>query len=286
MRSRRNSFGSLRGWPLSRWVGVVLLGSIVLACIVMPEVWSSSTDAISLPLKGPSFDHPFGTDTVGRDVFVRTFAGGRIDLALTFVVVATSVVIGTLIGTVAGASRRRSIDVVAMRVVDAIIAFPFIVLVLGLVVVIGPTVRWGFIPPGLPSTALALIFISWAFYARIARAEALSLRDRDYVVAARTLGLSPARIVTRHLMPSTVRVCTAFAVGHTVVVVGIVAALAFLGSGVQQPTPEWGSIMYEGASLLQIAWWITVMPGVLLVLSGLSLSLIADSLLDRGIHDR
>ncbi|HVW16737.1 MAG TPA: ABC transporter permease [Solirubrobacteraceae bacterium] len=269
----------LRPWPASRWVGIALLGSVALASIVIPVVSHYSTDAIDVPLQAPSGAHPFGTDNVGRDVFVRTFAAGRIDLLLAIVVVASSALVGTLIGTVAGASRRRAVDALIMRVVDAIIAFPFIVLVLGLVVVIGPTVRWGFIPAGLPSTGLALVFISWAFYARIARAEALSLRERDYVVAARTLGYTQARIVTRHLMPSTIRICTAFAVGHVIVVVAIVASLAFLGSGVQPPTPEWGSLMHDGSSLLQIAWWITVLPGVVLVITGLGLSLIADSIL-------
>jgi peptide/nickel transport system permease protein len=266
------------GRRTSLWFGVGLIAAIVLLCIVVPLVWPYSTDELGAPLQSPSFSHPFGTDAVGRDVFVRTFAGGRIDLGVAVAGVGTSLVVGTLIGILAGISARW-VDGTVMRLVDAFIAFPFLILALMLVVVIGPDRSVAFLPTGLPATFVAIVAVGWAWYARLARGEALSLRSRDYVVAARLLGFSTPRIVLRHLLPSVVRVTGTYAVGDAILAVIVVASLAFLGAGVQPPTPEWGSLMFEGRGYLGSAWWITVFPGVILALTGIALSLVADALL-------
>jgi peptide/nickel transport system permease protein len=246
----------------------------------VPPLWPYSPDTlVGIAYQAPSWSHPFGTDSVGRDLFVRTFAGGRIDLLVAAISIGISLIVGTLIGTLAGSARQRWLDSILMRIVDAVIAFPFIILILALIVLIGPARQIGPAPAGLPATLIAFLIAGWAYYARLARGQALALRDRDYIVAARILGYSNARIVTRHLVPSVVRVTAAYAVGDAILVVIVVASLAFLGAGVQPPTPEWGSIMFEGRGFLQTAWWITVMPGIVLALTGLALSLMADALL-------
>jgi peptide/nickel transport system permease protein len=276
---RRLSPGTLRARP-ALTIGTTLFGGIAAACFIIPAAWSYSPDAlVALPYQAPSFSHPFGTDSVGRDLFVRTFAGGRIDLIVATIAIGTSLLLGTLVGTLSGSTSRRWVDNTLMRIVDALIAFPFVILILVLVVLVGPDRSLGPAPAGLPATLIAFLIVGWAYYARLARAQALSLSRSDYILAAQVLGYSRARIVLKHLSPGVFRVTSAYAVGDAILVVVVVASLAFLGAGVQPPTPEWGNIMFEGRSFLQSAWWITVAPGALLALTGLSLSLIADSLL-------
>ena len=267
------------GHKRSLLVGGVMLGVVVALCFLIPVVWPDSTDAlVAPPYQAPSLRHPFGTDSVGRDLFVRTFAGGRIDLIVATVVVGVSLVLGTLLGTLSGASRRRGIDSSLMRLVDALIAFPFVILILVLVVLVGPDRKIGPMPAGLPATVIAFLLVGWAYYARLARAQTLALRGSDHVVAARILA-AQRRIVVRHLAPGVARVTAAYAVGDAILAVVVIASLAFLGAGVQPPTPEWGNIMYEGRAFVGTAWWITVAPGVLLAITGVALSLLADGLL-------
>ena len=148
-----------------------------------------------------------------------------------------------------------------MRLVDAIIAFPGVILILALVVVIGPNRTLGPLPAGLPSLFAALFAAGWALYARLARGEVLALRNRDFVTATRLLGYSNTRIVTRHLLPTVIRTTATYAVADAILVIITTASLAFLGAGVQPPTAEWGAIMYEGRSVLATAWWVSTMPG-------------------------
>jgi peptide/nickel transport system permease protein len=280
--------GTVRARPLARTrprirfhegkVGAAVLAVIIVLVIVVPLIASRSVNLLGIPFQRPSLHHLFGTDDIGRDVFVRTMAGGRIDLCLAFGGVALSVLIGTTYGTIAGMLRVKWLDSVLMRIVDAFIAFPFILLVLVLVVIIGPRTISP-IPPGLPAIFIGLVATDWAWYARLARAQALSLRDADFVVAGRLLGFSLFRLVRHHLMPSVIRVNIAYAVGDAIQFVITAASLAFLGAGVEPPTPEWGAIMYEGRAYLQTAWWITLLPGLVLAITGLALSMVADSAL-------
>jgi peptide/nickel transport system permease protein len=274
----RRRFAVARRWELV--VGGTLLTVIVVLCVVLPYVWRYSPDALAaLPFQAPSWSHPFGTDDVGRDVFVRAFAAGRIDLAVAATGVAVSLAIGTLLGISAGIARRRWLDMVVMRIVDSVTAFPFLILALMLVVIIGPDRQIAFLPPGLPATVVAICSIGWAWYTRLARGQTLALRNADYIEAARMLGFSTPRIVARHIAPRVLRVAAAYAVADMILVVVIVASLSFVGAGVQPPTPEWGSMMLEGRIYLQSAWWITVLPGALLAVTAVALSLVADSLL-------
>jgi peptide/nickel transport system permease protein len=267
--------------PISRTAGGAVFLLIVLMCIFVPMLYPyGPNDFVAMPFQAPSWDHPFGTDAVGRDVFLRTWAGGRVDLLAATIVTLFALAVGTTLGTLAGASRQRWVDSLIMRIVDAVIAFPLVILLLALVVVIGPDVAWGPAPPGLVAAMLALMSVMWAGYARMARGQSLALRDSDFVLATRVAGISSPRIVLRHIAPGVSRITMALAVSDIVMVVVILSSLPFLGAGVQPPAAEWGSIMYEGRGFLQQAWWITICPGIVLALTGLSLSFVADSLLD------
>lgn len=280
---KRRRISLLRGRRARRvglWSGCALLALIVLGCIFIPIFWSYGPDTIvAVPFLKPSWAHPFGTDSVGRDVFLRTFAGGRVDLVVAALAVGFSLMVGSLIGTLAGSTKRGWLDSLLMRIADAVIAFPFIILILALVVVFGSARKLGPLPAGLPATLIAFFIAGWAYYARLARSEALARRDSDYIEAARQLGYSQPRIVVRHLSRGVVQVTGAYAVGDAILFVVVLASLSFLGAGIQPPTAEWGSIMYEGRAFLETSWWITVAPGVVLAFTGLALSLVADSLL-------
>lgn len=273
----RHLFGADAG----RTIGVVVLGVIVAGCALIPILMPYGVDEFVAPaFQAPSWRHPFGTDAVGRDVFVRTFAGGRVDLLAATFAAAFAMAVGTAYGTLAGSSRSSWVDSVMMRFVDAVIAFPLVILLLALVVVLGTEAAWGPIPPGLIAAQLALMSVMWSGYARVARGQALTMRDSDFVIASRVAGLSSFRIVSRHIVPGVRRITIALAVSDIVMVVLILSALPFLGAGVQAPAAEWGAIMYEGRAFLRDSWWITVLPGAVLAATGLSLSFIADSLLD------
>ena len=272
---------SLFGERVNRTVGAVLVLAIVLACIVVPILSPYEPDAlVAMPMQSPSWAHPFGTDVVGRDVFVRTFAGGRINLFAGITVVAFNALVGTLVGTIAGSTQHGALEATVMRIVDAILSVPMVVLLLAVVMVVGSTSEWGVLPAGLPGAMIAMMLIGWAFYARLARGQALVYRESDFVVASRIAGLSQWRIVSRHIFPGVGRVSLSYAIGDVVATVVLLASLPFLGAGVQPPAPEWGSIMYEGRGFLQQAWWITMCPGIVLALTGLGLSFLADSYLD------
>lgn len=272
---------NLFGVSVGRTVGALMVAIIVLGCIFVP-IFSPfhPDDLVAVPMQAPSWEHPFGTDVVGRDVFVRTFAGGRIDLLAGIVVVGFNAVVGTLIGTAAGSTQRRWIDSFVMRIIDAILSVPMVVLLLAVVMVVGSTNSWGILPAGLPGAMIAMMLVGWAFYARLSRGQALVYRESDFVVASRIAGLSQWRIVTRHIFPGVGRLSLSHAIGDVVASVVLLASLPFLGAGVQPPHPEWGSIMYEGRGFLEQAWWITMCPGIVLALTGLGLSFLADSFLD------
>ena len=276
-----NWLSTFIGKERSRQIGVVILVAIVLLCIFVPIVSPyHANDFVAPAFQAPSFKHPFGTDAVGRDVFVRTFAGGRIDLITALIVTTFALVVGTTLGTIAGATRFRWLDALIMRIVDAVIAFPLVILILALVVIVGADKAWGPAPAGLLAAMIALMAVMWSGYARMARGQSLAYRESDFIVATQVSGLSPLRIVTRHIIPGVSRITLALAVGDIVLVVVILSSLPFLGAGVQPPAAEWGSIMYEGRGFLKQAWWITMLPGAVVATTGLALSFIADSLLD------
>jgi peptide/nickel transport system permease protein len=257
-------------------VAMALLG--VLVPIVSPY---GPNEFVAPPLEGASWSHPFGTDALGRDLFTRTFAAARVDLVVAAVAVTASLLLGSTVGMVVTFARRRWAETLLMRIVDVIIAFPFLVLVLTLVLVFGSTKSWGPLPAGLPALLVGVIVWDWTVYARLARAETRRVRDADYIVAARVIGYPSRRILRRHVMPQVMRPALAYAVADAVIVLITTAGLPFVGAGVQPPTAEWGSMMFEGRTVLQSAWWVVIVPGLALAITGIGLSLLADGMLAR-----
>lgn len=249
-------------------LGLTLLGLIVLASVFVPVLSPfDPLDGTAQPLQGPSLDNPFGTDNLGRDIFVRAFAATRLDIALALAAVGVSLIVGTLLGAIMGVAGNSRISGFLTLVVDSINAFPFIVLALGIVAVIGPS------PTGV---LMAIILTGWARYARVARARASVIADADYVHAARLLGYSRSRVMTRHVFPNVYAESIAFALSELVIVILAIASLSFLGAGVRPPTAELGAMISEGRIFLAQAWWISVFPGAVLALAALSIQLIAD----------
>ncbi len=256
---------------------------LVVACVLQPLLSAFDPQAtVGVPLQGPSGSHWLGTDQLGRDVATRLFVAGRLDMFLAFAGVAVSWCFGTLIGTVVVMARPRWPEMLMERVIDGLLAFPFVLFALTLVLIFDADWSIGPLPAGAPATLLAVWFINWALYARLARAQARALVGSDFIVAAKTLGYSRARIVARHMLPLLTRTTGTVAAGDMLLVVGVVAALPFLGAGIQPPSPEWGVMMYEGRAFLQQAPLLVLAPTLLLVVFGVGVTLTVDRRLDRG----
>jgi peptide/nickel transport system permease protein len=222
-------------------------------------------------LEGPSIEHPFGLDELGRDIFARILAGARISLLVGLAVVSVSSTIGMLMGSIAGYFGGRADDVIS-RVIDVLMAFPGILLAIALVAVLGPS---------LTNVVLALSVIGWVGYARLVRGQALRAREFEFVQAARALGASSARIVVRHVLPTAL---PAVVVQATLGMAGAIiaeAALSFLGLGVQPPTPSWGSMLDAGRSHIFDAPHMTIFPGLAIALLVLGFNFLGDGLRDR-----
>lgn len=253
----------------SRW-GIVILALILVLSVSVPLL--SPNDAygfVDQPLQPPSAAFLFGTDHLGRDLLVRVFAAARLDIALAILGVSVPIVIGTFIGTLAGTTRNRIAETVWDGLVNALTAFPEIILVLGIVAMVGADIR------GL----LIAIWISrWAQYARIARAKSLALRDAEFVQAAQVLGYSQLRILVRHIMPNVFSEALAYALSDFIFIIVIIGGLSFLGLGVTPPTPEWGAMLAEGRLYLRTEPWLILFPGFFLSLTAIGVALLARGL--------
>lgn len=264
--------GRLRGGP-TLIGGLVLLLLMVVLCVGAPLFTRYSPTQIApqhtlLPMF--SKGHLLGTDNFGRDVLARILYGGRVDLAIAFGATAVNLVVGTLFGTIAGHVGGR-VESVMMRIVDLFFAFPFLVLAIGIIAMLGPSLLHLF---------LALWIVSWVNYARISHAQTLSASQYGYVIAARALGFSHIRRITRHELPSVVPGVLIFAMVDAVGNVLLAASLGFLGLGIPPPAPEWGTMISDGQNFIFSNWNLSLMPGLALVLLGVALSLIGDGLSD------
>jgi peptide/nickel transport system permease protein len=214
--------------------------------------------------------HWLGTDELGRDVLTRIVYAGRIDLVTAFLAVLFPFCLGTLIGCVSGYYGRFA-DTALMRLVDVVVAFPFLVLVLALVFVLGP---------GQRSIIIAVTVVGWVSYARIVRAEILVHKRQEYVLAARAAGLSDVRIMARHLLPNVITQAIVFSMSDIVLTVLAIVTLSYLGAGIPPPAADWGSMIADGESLITTQWQLSTFPGIAILITGLGLSLLGDGLAD------
>ncbi len=233
----RRGTGAVGG---SSAAGAALLAAVVLASAI-GHFALPSPRALDLgaALQAPSVHHLFGTDDLGRDVLSRTLAATWLDLGVAFLATYTGLLIGVLLGTAAGFLGGWP-ERLVMRLTDLVIAFPFIVLVIAIIAVIGP---------GIEGVTIGLIAAGWAFYARFSRAEMLSLREREFIQAAQTLGYSRRRVLLRHALPNILRPSLTYSAADMVLNILFIASLSYLGLGVQPPTPEWGAIISGGSSI-------------------------------------
>ncbi len=222
-------------------------------------------------LQAPSFAHFFGTDDVGRDVYSRCLYAIRLDIIVVLFVTYVPLPIGVVAGTVAGYFGGWT-DSAISRTVDVVIAFPFFVLVIAVISIMGA---------GLSGAVVGIIFAGWAMYARLARSEMLVLRERQFMLATRALGYSHTRSILRHALPNLVRSSVVFSASDIVINLLVLAGLSYVGLGVQPPTPELGSIVASGQDYLLTAWWIATLPGLVLVVIGVAVSMVGDAVGDR-----
>ena len=249
--------------------GIIL---ILLAVVAVCAPWISPHDPlrVNMPdaLLAPSATYPLGTDPLGRDVLSRLIYGTRISLLIEFIAVGIAVLVGTAVGAAAG-FYGGWLDAALMRFVDTMLSIPTIFLLLAAIAMIGPSIEIIMVVIGLTS---------WMGVARLVRAELLSLKEREFVLAARVLGASPLRLITKHLLPNAmapVLVSATLGVGGAILTESV---LSYLGLGVQPPTPSWGNILNEGRIALGVAWWLTLSPGLCILVTVLAFNLLGEGI--------
>jgi peptide/nickel transport system permease protein len=232
--------------------------------------YDSGKTNIALKLQAPSGKHWLGTDQLGRDVFSRMLFGSRISLTVGFIAVAISILLGILVGALAGYYGGR-VDSWLMRFVDVMLCFPSFFLMLTIIALLGPSI-W--------NVMIIIGLTSWMGTARFVRAEFLTLRQRDFVLAARALGASDGRIIWVHLLPNALAPVFVTATLDVATAILVEAGLSFLGFGVQPPAPSWGNILTEGRTYIFDAWWLTLFPGLAILTTVLSFNLLGEGLRD------
>ncbi len=252
-------------------IGGLLILALFVLCAALPQwVAPYTPDAFDYHalLKPPSFAHPFGTDNFGRDVFSRTIWASRIDLQIAVFATLFPAVFGTLVGSVLGYVGGWA-DAVFRRIVDVLVTIPFLVLVIVIVAVLGP---------GLTNMYIAISAVNWIIYARLMRGEVLAQAQRDYAAAGRVMGYGSLRIIFRHLLPNAISPILVFWMTDMALAVLLGSSLGYLGLGAQPPTAEWGLQIADGKNFMSTAWWMSIFPGIAIVIAGTGFSLLGDGL--------
>ncbi len=256
--------------PAKVWVGLGIVGFYVFVAAFAPLL--APYDPLAQDpldsLADPSWAHLLGTDELGRDVLSRLIYAARVDLVIGFLGAALPAIVGTVLGAVA-AYHRGWADATIMRTADIVQAFPTYILIIALVFALGP---------GVPSILIAFTIIAWVAYARLIRAEILRIRGLDYVQAAKAAGLPSRRILWLHAFPNAVGQTLVYLPSDIVVATLGLAGLSFLGLGIRPPTPEWGAMIAAGQPYIQHQWWLSTVPGLVVVGFGLGLSLIGEGI--------
>jgi peptide/nickel transport system permease protein len=253
-------------------VGGIIVGTISLLALLAP--WLAPYDPTDINVKAillpPSWQHWCGTDTLGRDVFSRMLYGARVSLSVGFVAVGIAMVIGILLGALSGYGGRVT-DSLIMRWTDMVLCFPTFFLILAVI---------AFLKPSIWNIMIVIGLTSWMGVARLVRAEFLSLRQREFVLAARATGVPAVRIIGRHLLPNAMGPILVSAILGVAGAVLVESGLSFLGLGVQPPNPSWGNILTEGQDNIQIAWWLSLYPGLAILVTVLGYNLLGEGLRD------
>jgi len=252
--------------------GFVIIATVLLLALLAPLIAPYDPDAIDVHaiLLPPSGEHWMGTDGLGRDVFSRMLYGARISLLVGFVAVGIATLIGVLLGAIAGYYRGR-VDTFIMRLVDVMLSIPTFFLILAVI---------AFLTPSIWNIMIVIGLTSWMGVTRLVRAEFLSLREREFVLAAQTLGARDGRLIFRHLLPNSLTpiiVSTVLGVASAVLVE---SGLSFLGLGVQPPQASWGNILTDGKEYIEFAWWLSLFPGLAILLTVLGYNLLGEGLRD------
>lgn len=253
-------------------IGLIIILVLVMTAVLADYISPYDTDKVALKekLKPPSWQHPMGTDQLGRDVLSRIIYGTRTTFELSLLVVLFTSTFGVFIGIVAG-YYRGIVDEILMRLIDVLLAFPSIILALVIIGAIGP---------GVFNTVMAISLVGWLFYARVARASTLSIREKEYVEGARAMGCSDAYICFFYVLPNClppIIVLMTLSLGSVIL---SIASLGYLGLGAQPPTPEWGTMLNDGKEYLRDCPWLSVFPGLMIMISVLAFNFIGDGLRD------
>lgn len=254
--------------------GMLMLLLLIVCAIFAPQLSQYDPELVDFNkfLQPPGIDgHILGTDTLGRDVLTRIIYGSRVTLIVGFLSVFFSGLFGCTLGLLAGYFGGW-LDAIITRITDIQLSFPFILLALTISALFGD---------GLWNVTLSLAIAGWPVYVRVVRGEVLGVKERDFTTAAQSLGSSNARILLRHILPNIIGSIVVVATLQVSQFVIAEATVSFLGFGVQPPTPAWGTMLSEGRTYLYVAWWVTLFPGLALVLTALSMNLIGDWLRDR-----
>ncbi len=252
-----------------------LIGAAILvlfaACAVVPELIAPyPPDAFDFTalMQPPSAAHPFGTDNFGRDVLSRTIWASQVDLQIAIFSTVFPALFGTAVGSVLGYVGGWP-DAVFRRVVDVFVTIPFLVIVIAIVAVLGP---------GLRNMYIAVSAVNWIIYARLMRGEVQVQAQRDYAAAGRVMGFGATRIIFRHLMPNAVSPILVFWMTDMALAILLGSSLGYLGLGAQPPTAEWGVLIADGKNFMATAWWMSIFPGIAIVIAGTGFSLLGDGL--------
>jgi ABC-type dipeptide/oligopeptide/nickel transport system permease subunit len=272
--------GSLRRLVRLKWgmAAAAIMLVIVGSAIIAP--WLAPHDPLSVNIRhrlappawmdGGARSHLLGTDQIGRDLFSRVLYGGRISLVIGISAVLLSATIGVLLGLGAGYFGER-VDWTIMTGVNVLLTFPFVLLALAVIAVLGPS---------LINMIVVLGVAGWPIYARVVRAETMAIREREFVVAGRALGMSHARIIFRQILPNLVSPIVVIATLQVAQVIVLESFLSFLGLGIQPPTPAWGNMLGEGRVYMLNSWWIAAFPGLAIFLTTLAINLMGNALRD------
>ncbi len=282
-RLRRDRVALVALWSIGLLVLLAVLAPLVVKLFGVPgpNVQNAKAlDSFGTPT-GPNGSHPFGVDTLGRDVLARVLYGARVSLEVAIIATAISMTIGVVVGMTAGFFRGK-VDAVLSRFIDILLAFPILLLALGIASAcsLGNGCLGGLIKPGLVVVIFVIAFVNWTYIARIIRGQVLSLREKEFIEASRSLGASDRRIIFREILPNLVAPIIVYS---TLVIpqnILFEAALSFLGVGVQPPNASWGAMIADATQIFDSAWWYMVFPGTALLMTVLAFNLLGDGLQD------